>query len=145
MLKIWKQAWKKEEDSSRRPQSEEDSDQEGQLGGTSSGRPSLDDSSAVPPNSGDSLLISVEPHDGSGKKRLRSGSSEDSTSSGSADPPTKKSRIETHDSLRDHLPEIIESDAPTWTVINFSSFEEQILDQAKQENSAILSLLHPRF
>lgn len=140
MLKIWKQAWKKE-DSSRKPQSGEDSDQEGQLGGTSSGRPSVDDSAAVPPNSGDSLLVVVESHDKPGKKRLRTGPGEDSVSTDSADPAAKKLRTETRDSLKDHLPEIIESDVPTSTCLTFASFEEQILDQAKRENSEVPSLL----
>jgi hypothetical protein len=137
MLKIWKQAWKKE-DSSRKSQSGEDSDQEGQLGGTSGGRPPLDVTATFPPNSGDSLLVSVDSHDRSEKKRLRTAAGEDSVPNDSTDPPTKKSRIETRDSLKDHLPEILESDEPISTP-PFASFEAQILDQAKRENSEVHS------
>jgi hypothetical protein len=125
MLKIWKQTWKKE-DESRRSQSGKDIDHDE---GTS-------DVAVAPVSS--SVSVPDDAQDKSGKKRIRNVGLQ---APDSTDPPLKKSKVERaeiRDSLRDYLPEVLETDDTVASPLPASSVEDQILEQAKHENSEYL-------
>jgi hypothetical protein len=129
MLKIWKQTWKKE-DESRRSQSGKDIDHDE---GTS------DVALAPASSSGDSVSVPHDAQDKSGKKRIRN---VELQTPDSTDPPLKKSKVERaeiRDSLRDYLPEVLETDDTVASPLLASSIEDQILEQAKRENSEYLT------
>jgi hypothetical protein len=136
MLKIWKQAWKREDP--RRPLLGQDGDQGGQLSGTSLGAPSLEAAVAVPPADGNPLL-SVLSHGGITLKRTRTSDEPEPSANDRADRSAKRAKSEqrpsTQDSLRNHLPEVLELPGTVISSPSTASFEEQILEQAKRENS----------
>jgi hypothetical protein len=138
MLKIWKNAWKKQ-DSSSKPQSGRDSDQEDQLSGTSSGlRTSTDAGAAAPPNTGNSVLATVESNDPM-KKRSR-------TDSAVSDPEDHVAKIpkpnvpDSRDSLGNVLPEMAEDEdsESRRSRIYAEIFEEEILEHVRNENSPFI-------
>jgi hypothetical protein len=142
MLKIWKQAWKREE--SRRPQLAQDGDKEGQSSGTGNepDAPHPNVTAEVSQNPKDPHLISVVPsHDQNRFKRARTNHDSASSSSDDADWPAKRARAAiAHDSLRSDLPG---NDSPksrdtahtSWLL--GANLEDQILEQAKRENSKV--------
>lgn len=133
MLKIWKRSWKASDD----PRRVRDNDQEGILGGLSS----ISSSSAVTPSS-DANLASISPLGDSRVKRTRTSKDQQDLVD---DQPHKKSRRDEHpvsDSLGNHLPEIgdvekTESSVPP----SISVFREQVMEQAKRENSDLCTFL----
>jgi hypothetical protein len=140
MLKIWKQAWKRE-GSARKPQSGHDSDPDGQLSGTSDRqRTSVDATAAVPPTTGESVLVPVEPHGPSPQKRPWIGDAV----ADSPDHLSKKSKAEQsppRDTLGNHLPEMAEDEDSNSRRSRMYAeiFEEEILEHAKRENSQFVS------
>jgi hypothetical protein len=145
MLKIWKRTWKEKADSARKSQSGQDSDQEAQLSGTSSSAPNLDAAEAALPT-GDPLLVPVVPPGHSRTKRSRKGLESEPPAGFVSDRPLKKTKQDQTsipDSLGNHLPEVTEDDqSGVSSLPSFINFSEQVLDQAKCENSkVVLSLL----
>lgn len=126
MLKIWKRTWNGSDD----PCSTRDSDQEDISGGPSSSASSLVVATAAPPS--DVILPSVLPLRNSGLKRELEDPLDDQ--------PHKKPRRDRQpgsDSLGQHLPEIIHNDNVEPSVVprSISDFRQQVMEQAKHENS----------
>jgi endoribonuclease Dicer len=145
MLKIWKQAWKKE-DSTRRPHSEQNSDAQGApLSGASSGSFPLTSAAAAPLSADDVSLGPVLPRGRRGAtKRTRAGDVTELSVNSDGDRPRKRTRFQddetslTKDTLGNHLPEVIEADAgvrPETPPLRRATFEEELFEQAKAENS----------
>jgi hypothetical protein len=140
MLKIWKQAWKREDPARSLGQG---SEQELQLSGASSGAPSMDAATAAPPSSDDAVLIPAINQ--VGVKRRRSSPDLQSPLDGFLDRPPKISKIDhgtvhlIRDSLGNHLPEVTTTpdSRQTRSFISVTNFEDQVLDQARRENSAV--------
>jgi endoribonuclease Dicer len=142
MLKIWKRTWNPDD-----PRPMRDSDQEDISGGPSSIASFVVAGAATPPS--DAILPSVLPLGSSRGKRTRTSKElEDLVD----DQPHKKSRQHRQpasSSLGNHLPEIndvgkLESLIPR----SISAFREQVLEQAKRENSEFglfLQLLHTTY
>lgn len=146
MLKVWKQTWKEQEESSRGSLHDQGSDQDAACG-------NLNASKAGP---SDMALVPVSPSRAGSKRPRKSPASPLDFSC--SERPVKLPRT-MHDPLRDQLPEVLDpelsdndaessdndaelsdNDAPT----SFSSLKEQILDKVKRENSKPHLILVPQ-
>ena len=137
MLKIWKQTWKKD-DSTRRSKTDGEVEAQGaSQSGTGIDVSSQNTLSAAPPNSDDIDLGSVLP-------RGRRGAAKRARADDSVDPnrPPKKRKAASaadpaFDTLGNHLPELIraEYNVRSDTSVLRSTFEDEVLDQAKSLNS----------
>ncbi|KII94731.1 hypothetical protein PLICRDRAFT_190066 [Plicaturopsis crispa FD-325 SS-3] len=139
MLKIWKQGWKNQ-DSSRRAQSEQvdDGSPDTQISGASSSGSHLDSAAAAPQSTVDAApgpdIVPVQTEEaGARRKRTSPNVAEEHAR------PAKKLKTEEEDvpaqrdTLGNHLPEIFDVDKSVST--NAASFEQQVLDQVKMENT----------
>jgi endoribonuclease Dicer len=128
MLKIWKRTWNPDD-----PLPMQDSHQEPILGGPSSSASSVVAGAATPPS--DAILSSVLPLGNSRVKRTRTSKELEDLPDNQ---PRKKSRLHRQPvsgSLGNHLPEIDVEKLES--LISRPSPSEQILEQAKHENSKI--------
>lgn len=135
MLKIWKRAWKRKEDPTR-SQSEQDTSQDGMMGGPSNGASFEDVAVAVPPS--DTLLAATL---STGPFRTKRSRNKDEPHD-PTDPPFKKPKTDSHartDSLRNHLPEILGPQSSVSPVPSISIFRDQVLAIAREENSKCFS------
>lgn len=137
MLKIWKQTWKKDDSTRRSKTNGEVEAQDASQSGTGTDVSSQNTLSAAPPNSGDIDLGSVLPRGRRGAaKRARVDDSTDPNR-----PPKKRKGTSTEadafDTLGNHLPELIraESNVRSDTSVPKATFEDDVLDQAKNLNS----------
>lgn len=142
MLKIWKQTWKKG-DTTRRPQSEHDSDAQGaSLSGTSRDGSPKASVATVPLTTDDASLGPFLPRGRRGAtKRTRTSEVADEELGDGARKRLKLEDEETNsikDTLGNHLPEVIAAEAvvrPETPPLRRATLEEAIFDQAQVENS----------
>jgi hypothetical protein len=143
MNKIWKETWKKGSEGSVQAKSKSglDSDQvEAQSSGTSTAvRTSPGAAAAAPPNTGKPLLVSVEPHGPPKRKHPRTLDIADHPDHLAKRP--RRGDDWGRDSLANRLPETVQDENSESQTSRLDAEEEQVLEQAKEQNSQTSS--HP--
>ena len=141
MLKIWKQAWKKEVPS---PSStfERDDDRSGPSNGTSGLRISVDSAAVSPPSTDELGLLPVRPLDASGTERPRARESASET----VNHPSKRLKLDESSAklfTGRHLPEMADDEEKESrkSKVYAEIFQEEILNHVKRENSQSWPLL----